>query len=114
MIEAVALTTDHCFYHTPHHPWFDPLRSSHIIHTLRRIQQDIVHTDGGAAGGAVHLHVTDGEHHHIRPAWRGLVTGERRLLVILLGDVHAPVAGARTSEEVSRTCVERPAKAHWN
>ena len=111
MIEAVALTTDHCFYHTPHHPWFDPLRSSHIIHTLRRIQQDIVHTDGGAAG-AVHLHVTDGEHHHIRPAWRGLVTGERRLLVILLGDVHAPVAGARTSEEVSRTCVEKPAKAH--
>ena len=46
------------------------------------------------------------------PLGEDSLLGERLLLIILLGDVHAPVAGARTSEEVSRTCVEKPAKAH--
>ena len=104
---AITLTLQH------HHP--DSVHSDRLIPStpLRRTHQDVVHFDGGAAGAA-HLHETDSDHNHIRIRLARICYQVKHCFLSFSFETFTTLLQVRgTFEEVSRTCVENPAKGSF-
>ena len=112
-LEAVALTTDVHLNHKPPTSWIGPLRPFYTIIPCDGFGETLSRPEEEQQELSPYMRQTTNNITHTHPLGEGLLSGEIPHLVILHGDVQPPVAGARTSGKVSRTCVEETGRGSF-